>query len=115
MPEGVNNITPKTMIKLQSPELTNAVAKLITNKELNEKEIAILATYSYLDLATVAIHLTSEQLMQLQDPMIILSTIASFHMNASKHASIPQELSNYQKNMMIIQSIQEEKQKGTSR
>lgn len=115
MPEGVNNITPETMMKLQNKALFNTVRKLITNEALNEEEIALLATHSMQELATVAVHLTSEELMRLQDPMIILGTIASFYMNTLKQATIPQELSNYQQNMLIIQSIQKEKQKGISR
>lgn len=114
MPEEFN-FTPESIMKLQKTELKKAVLKLISNQELNDEEIAKLASHSIREIALVAVYITGDQLINLPDPIMILSTIASIHMNASKQTTLPKELQNYQKNMLIIQSIRDTKEKGTSR
>lgn len=105
--------TMEEMMALSDPKLKFYVAKLLLNQQLSDEEISHLASHTMFELATIAVHLTSEKLMNLGNPIAILSTVAATYSEISKPQNL-NEITNYQKNIMAIQEIHNEK-KGQSR
>jgi len=110
------NYSPEEIFALAKPELKMAVAKLITNQVLSADELTQIASHNNEQIATVAMHITNENIRGLGDPYAIIGTLAAFNSNLGTK----QSLENYQKNMMLIhkmRQIKEEKQqeKGTTR
>ncbi len=98
-----NEVTIEKMHMLASPILKSAITRLILGVELTEQEIDLIAHTSEQDVATVVVHLTSEQLMSLQKPNAILSVAAAIY---GKIADSLDEKNGLERNNHFKQSME---------
>ncbi len=95
--------------ELNNPIAYRAITKLIAGAYLNEEELTLLANLTLTDMANIAIRITSNKLMSLRDPEIILNAAATIYGNITANLEHTEDLNKakaYQQNMETIKMMQ---------
>ena len=89
-----NNTNKKTMEEL--------IKKLIHNEVMNSAELALFTNFSFAEIAEIAIQIEGSDILSTLPPISILSQLTLPYGGISKNLSNPDQLSNFQKNILKI-------------
>ncbi len=97
------------MMGQNNPNIDTNIAKLLVGASLTEEEIASLAELGLDQLAIRAVNITSNQLLSLRDPRIIINAAAVIYgqiaNNIEKNGT--EKTDNFRNNLARIEEIRE--------